>query len=324
MKFAYQALHHNGEMGDIGLPRQLLLKLRQRVWHTVAWWVYQHLADIRRNNGVNKLNRLNIIRYAMIDSLSYFFVWKTYNGQHGDIRQHRRDEITRISIDSLKNHTDFALEQILSNIKKGNFEVMFDLLHPNEFKAKIRNESVPDVPQNFSLSNEDALLMFAQRDYLQKWEKFDLEVDHIAPSRWMFFRAGRTPVTHFWRVENIENRKRYNPQNSTGNKRYWPEALNAGDRDKPPAEKLFKVNSVTERYSLDTIGKIHEASFIQADLLEAWSSLSESLKVEKDHRIWTSERFSVFKQLVDERRYQIYQHFYETLQLDALAYVMKE
>ncbi len=44
---------------------------------------------------------------------------------------------------------------------------------------------------------------------------------------------------------------------------------------------------------------------------------------ENDRRIWTQERFSTFKQLMDERRYRTYRHLYETLQFQDLAALMQ-
>jgi hypothetical protein len=182
LQYTYEALHHSGQKGDIGLPRQLLGWLRPRVWQTISWWVHENLETIRKNGAIDAVNRLNIIRYAMLDSLNYFFVWAQEGRGRGDIRQYKKNEISKQSIGCLEGETIFAVHKILTAIRRECQDVKFEILPPEQFKSKLRPENAPETIQTFAFSNEDVLLMFAQRDYLQTWEGFDLEVDHIAPS----------------------------------------------------------------------------------------------------------------------------------------------
>jgi hypothetical protein len=135
----------------------------------------------------------------------------------------------------------------------------------------------------------------------------------------MSFRAGPIPTSHFWRVSTVQDWQRYSIQNSIGNKRYWPESLNAGDQANSPGKKLFDITDQTRKWKFDTQQKIREASFIQDDLLDDWKSLSTIFMTGNEPRIWTTERFATFRRLVDERRYRMYKHLYETLDFQDLT-----
>lgn len=313
LSHVYQALHHTGQPGDIGMPRQLLSRLRGRVWQTATYWVHQNFEQVEAQGGVNPANRLALLQYAMLDLMNLFV-------------EYRR------SISSYVGHAFFAT-LVSPLVQKGNFpaQAFYEAVRqktrqdgwniyfptPNTYFDHLQNRFENRIPW-VALNNEMALLVYAQRDYLEKWETLELDNDHILPQSWMYFRQGRTSASHFWRVEGIPNNYRGTVIHYHGNRRYWPGSLNRSYRDRALASKYIQGGSPDQatdtwhqEHELPTVGAVLAASFIPAERAADWAALAEP----GQPNIWTTERFMRFKQLTDERRWRIYQHVFQTLNL---------
>jgi hypothetical protein len=159
--------------------------------------------------------------------------------------------------------------------------------------------------------------MYAQRDYLTRWEKFQLDIDHIAPSEWMVFRAGPLSETVFWKVRKVSSYWRFAVLRRTGNYRYWPDSLNRAYRDKSPKEKYIQnqvadqIDAVHSQFGLQTVKDILDASGIDLEDAKQWDELCV-----ENPKIWNDERFASFKRLVYKRRYKMYKKLFEAMQWD--------
>ena len=191
---------------------------------------------------------------------------------------------------------------------------------PNRFAEMVRPAQNPEKPNYSGLSAEHILLLFAQRNVLQKREGMDLDIDHIAPGSWFYFRSGKLGAAALWKVAGIDVWYRSLVLNSIGNKRYWPEALNRSNKDNPPVNKFIhpevdhRTDDAHTRFGLETVGKITQASMIDDEEINGWGEISQC----KDHRVWTTQRFSTFKKIVDKRRIAMYTSLYATLGLQRL------
>jgi hypothetical protein len=166
-------------------------------------------------------------------------------------------------------------------------------------------------------------LLYSQRNYLEKWEKLnDLDKDHIIPNNWMNFR-GPVGNNKFWKVENVNTDGRSPVINSPGNFRFWPSTLNRIYQDIKPSSKHIhfedKVNLDAEHNSryLNTVRDVLDASFIDLGELDMINRI-EHMKINNDNRVWTTEKYNLFKQFVDHRCYRMYKILYETVKFDEL------
>jgi len=323
MKYAYEALHYNGKVDDIGLPRMALVppKLRPRVWQTVVKWVSLNLRGIRARGGIAPSDRLNILRYAVLNSFNYFLEFPGGNSRtRSYFRRYSNSPVfAKMEFEILEENQEFPIWDILNRIENqvSRDEFIVNLYTPGQFSKKIRSHDI--LPNGFKLPNEDVLLMFAQRDYLNDWEhnRWKMDVDHILPSAWMNFRGLSGGLGAAWKV-GIEDWYRDRVLDSIGNKRFWPRSLNREYRDRAPKNKYISnkfhedTNDFHRKYfKLTTVQDVLDASFIQIDQAEKWMELDSS-----SNKLWDENRFQNFKQVVEERRCRMYERLYRALEFD--------
>lgn len=307
---AYQTLHYNGSMNDIGLPRQYLASLRPRVWQGITLWIYNNLEAIQKH-GISEIERLNIIRYAILDSHNYFLGW-----QRNLSKYINSASFSTLAANALARPGLFPALQIFQEVqlKASQDNYSIDFFTPSGYHDWLTNGLIPEKPNYNQLNNEHYLLMFAQRRFLSLWEKYHLDADHIVPSMWMVFRAGPTPTSHFWRVPNVESYWRYQVINRAGNKRYWPDSLNRAYHDISPTQKYIhpsldtQTDELHQKFDLHTVQDVLAASAIDEDLVEDWQAVSEGAS-----RVWNTERFARFRKVVNQRRIRIYNQQFEAM-----------
>jgi len=316
----YHVLHHNGESGDIGLPRQMIAGLRPRVWQTLGWWVHENLTQVT-SEGISAVTRLDFIRYAVLDSMGYF-VANLHGGRHNPRKYTGGHEFDTLPIQVLRDLENFSTQAIWRAIQK---KVSAESLQariptPDEFARLIRPPEAPNLPNYAGVSGEHVFLQYAQREALRRWEGKDLDVDHIVPSTWFYFRAGKYGINSFWKVADVPYWHRHQVMNSVGNKRYWPESLNCSNKDVPPEQKYIVSNLdlVTDKYHQQngffSAAEILAASAIPLEDAYQWANLSNP----EDTRVWTTNRYIQFKQVVDQRRIRMYAELYQCLHLEQL------
>jgi hypothetical protein len=308
--FIYNAIQYDEDTNVNGLPRQLIQSLRPRVWQTIAIWVNVNFEKIKEN-GIQPKDRLNLIRFALLDSLNYFIKWErglsTYIKSPAFITLPVEADLTRSYFPSLG-----IFKRVKNKVDQDGYSLRFS--KPLSYNAWLNKDSTPTYPNDNQLSNEDAILMYAQRHYLNQWEKFHTDVDHIVPSQWMVFRAGPLPESVFWKVRGVPSYLRFDVLHQTGNFRYWPDSLNRSYQDRPPNEKFIyrQIDEETDPehkyYGLLTVKDVLAASFIDSDDAKQW----EDLCVEKPKN-WNGKRFASFKDLVTKRRYRMYKEMFEAL-----------
>ncbi|MHB1481617.1 MAG: hypothetical protein ACYCXH_04785, partial [Bellilinea sp.] len=314
MRLAYQVLHHNGLAGDIGLPRQYLVSLRPRVWQIILIWIEKNLDSIKLD-GIKPIDRLNMIRYAVLDSLNFHIQWQRSLSNYVNNPWFSKNIAEYVCKESAFPGYDL-FEHIQRKVIQDRYAINFR--NPNTFSEWL---SSGDEPGNLNwkvMSNEHFLVMFAQRHYLVKWEKYKLDIDHILPSAWMSFRAGPIPESRFWKIKKIPSWWRHEILNRSGNKRYWPDSLNRIYKDASPETKYINLDldyPVNDEYNLHnlcglfTVRDVLKASAIDEDLAEKWAALST-----KNSREWTTQRFLDFNDVVNQRRDRLYKHLYKMLQ----------
>lgn len=310
MRAAYKALHYSGETDDIGLPRQFLASLRPRVWQVICLWVHKHIDTIEAN-GLSRDERLNIIRYAVLDAHNFFLGW-----QRNLSRYINSTSFSTLSANALVLNGNFPALKIFQRViqKAGQDGYSIDFFTPQGYDNWLNSGSVPEKPNYNQLNNEHLLLMYSQRLFLSKWEKYHLDSDHIVPAMWMVFKAGPIPASHFWRVPNVESYLRYQVINRAGNKRYWPDSLNRAYHDMSPTKKYIRsgldtpTDDLHQKFDMPTVREVLQASAIDDDLVEDWQAISTG-----DARVWNTERFSRFKKVVNQRRYRMYKRLFEAL-----------
>lgn len=321
IRLAYRVLHHNGQPGDIGLPRQLIAGLRPRIWQTLAWWACQNIDSIRAH-GISPDIRLDWIRYAILDAMNYF-VSNPRSGQLNPRAYTNTHDFDAIPIRSIRSLGNFSIQAIWQAIqeKVDRESRQARIQPPAEFAGWIRPHEAPDRPNYTGLSAEHILLQFAQRDAMQQWEGMDLDIDHIVPGVWFNFRAGKYGIDSFWKVAGVEYWLRHQIMNSIGNKRYLPEALNHSNKDTPPERKYIEcdigqlVDELHRHYGFGVAGDILAPSAINPMDAGEWVGLSHL----RDSRIWDTERFRRFKTVVDQRRITMYAELFYTINLEQLT-----
>jgi len=324
MRLAYHALHYRGN-GDYGLPRQLIYRLRKRVWHTILYWIYVHRDEIKED--VSDSDRFNMVRFALLDAMDYFIFTGWWRGYSQYVNN---GMFYKLLIDAISDSGDFSARNIFHKvIERSAKDVSFfsttalKIYTPKEYKDWISPDNEENKLNWRSHSAGHVFLLYAQRDYLEKWESLnDLDKDHIIPYNWMNF-SGPVGTKKFWKVDTIGPEGRSPVINSPGNFRYWPSSLNRQYKDKPPRGKFIQSELSTmlspdhlERY-INTVGDVLEASFIDKESLDKIKSI-EDLKnnsPDLDSRIWTQDQYTLFKKLVDERCNKMYEHLYKSMKL---------
>jgi hypothetical protein len=308
--FIYDALHYD-ENNNLGLPRIFIESLRPRVWQTIAIWVNANFKEIKKN-GIQKKDRLNMIRFALLDSLNYFIEWRS-----GLSTYIKSPSFVTLAIGPTLARSHFpALEVfklIRNKVKEDRYSLQFS--KPLSYNFWLNKDSTPTYPNNNQLSNEDYILMYAQRHYLAQWEEkmYTLDVDHIAPSDWMYFRG--QVETNCWKVKGVQSYLRFEVLNRTGNYRYWPDTLNRAYQDMPPNGKYIcrqmdeETDSDHKKYGLMTVRDVLAASFINPEDAKQWEDLCT-----ENPKFWNGKRFASFKELVTKRRYRMYKEMFEALQ----------
>jgi len=323
MKKTFQTLHYL-ENGDIGLPRQLIQRMRQRVWHTILFWIYKNKSEFGSKIGFS--DRLNIIRFALLDMMDYFIFtgwWRGYS-QYVNNRVFDRRLIKVVS-----ESDKFPTKEIYQEVKKRlvedgvRREKDLKIISPEEYKEWIAPIYINDHLNWNSHSAGNVLLLYSQRHYLDKWENLnDLDKDHIIPNNWMNFR-GPVGNNTFWKVEKVNTDGRSPVINSPGNFRFWPSTLNRIYQDIKPSSKNIHFEDDVEldaehnSRNLNTVRDVLDASFIDSEDLDMIDRI-ENMKINNDNRVWTTEKYNLFKQFVDHRCYRMYKNLYETVKFDEL------
>ena len=320
MRLTFKALHYRGGE-DYGLPRQLICRLRQRVWHTILYWIYIHRDEIKED--VTDSDRFNIVRFALLDAMDYFI----FIGWRRGYSQYVNNKLFfNLLMKGLDDSKGFSARNIFQNVKERSAsDEWFSkdplrIYSPQEYKEWISSENTKEKLNWNSHSAGTVFLLYAQREYLEKWESLnDMDKDHIIPKNWMTF-SGPVGTNKFWKVATVGPEGRFPVMNSPGNFRYWPSSLNRQYHDIRPTKKYIqsdvsaKLDKNHENRFLYDVGNVLNASFIDDELLEKILKI-EDMKKGIDPRIWTTEQYKLFKVLVDERCSKMYQHVYETMKL---------
>ncbi len=161
------------------------------------------------------------------------------------------------------------------------------------------------------LKNEKRLLLFVQRQYLEKWcQDYDPTIpestedrnrpwdyDHIFPYNLV---SSKKDVPRLIRPYLI---------NSIGNLRAWPLELNRSDSDALPRKKLSEDKGEEETRKLYCVSKrdqLKKASFIGDDDLEYWNKVESDSAKKKEKGIDLVKAITI-------RLTQIYEDWYKTL-----------
>jgi len=323
MKKTFQTLHYR-ENGDFGLPRQLIQRLRQRVWHTILYWIYKNKSEIK--SEIDLLDRLNIVRFALLDLMDYFIFTRWWRGYSQYVNNRFFD---RLLIKVVSESDKFPTKNIFLEVKNRLVndgvvkEKELRILLPEEYKEWIAPNNTKDYLNWNSHSAGNVFLLYSQRHYLEKWEKLnDLDKDHIIPNNWMNFR-GPVGNCKFWKVENVNTDGRSPVINSPGNYRFWPSTLNRIYQDIKPSSKHIhledNVNLDAEHNSryLNTVRDVLDASFIDIEELDMINRI-EHMKINNDNRVWTTEKYDLFKQFVDHRCFRMYKNLYDSVKFDEI------
>lgn len=320
---AYKVLHYQGK-GDYGLPKQLIQRLRPRVWHNILLWIY-----INHNNTTNDIpedDRFNIVRFAILDLMDYFIFTSWWAGYSRYVNNHSFYKLLK---DATIIQPGFSAQGIFDQVRK---RVQWDniqnipqlhILSPQEYFNWIIPGSDNKVNWN-SFSAGDIILMYAQREYLYQWESLnDIDKDHIIPYSWMNF-AGPNTTSHFWKVETNSVKEGRSPViNNPGNFRYWPASLNRQYQDARPSIKHIHKNDYSldidhQKRGLKATTNVLEASSITLEIVELIDQL-ELLKISmKDERKWTTEQYDLFTKIIYKRCFLMYEELYTTLRLNEI------
>jgi len=326
MDLAYQALHYRGNE-DYGLPRQLIYRLRPRVWHTILYWIYHRDGII---GDVPDADRFNMVRLALLDALNYFLFVGWWRGLSNYMRNTKFD---RLLLEEVIEPDDFSAINIFNKVKDRVTaddvlnETQLKILAPEEYRYWISpDHEIGNI--NWRSHNEggNVFLQYAQREYLHKWEYLnDLDKDHIIPYRWMNFRGYKN--SKFWKLgpNSVVAKEGRSPvMNSPGNFRYWPSSLNRQYQDDKPSDKLItnEFDRTLDPNHIDrdlaTVNDVVKASFLNDNYLLERIHDIENVNNGNDLRIWTDDRYKNFKRFVDQRCYLMYKELYETLKLDEI------
>jgi hypothetical protein len=304
LRLARQALQYNPDNGldDPGLPVTLLARLRWRVWHTIAAWIYRH-------NTVDPHSRMEMLRYALLD---YFFTSSTSTTL---IR-----EPFKLALDAPGHFPGLEIYQAFKAPERNLLAL--HVLTPAEFQTRLTE---PDVPVYDILQRERELVLWIQRAYFQCWfPQFDptlykkeadlpYDLDHIIPWAHMNMQGRRYKwPEEFWSFRN-------QVLNGAGNFRYWPKALNRADGQKNLAEKYLlgdanretPADSYLRDLGLNTVGEVRQATFMLDDQVPAWE---KAANINGDVYNWTDlERLHAFRQATDRRRTAMYATFFTQL-----------
>jgi hypothetical protein len=324
MKKTFQTLHYR-ENGDIGLPRQLIQRMRQRIWHTILFWIFKHKREF--DPEIDYSDRLNIIRFALLDMMDYFMFVGWWRGYSQYVNNRMFD---RLLVQGLSESNKFPTKEIYLKVK-GRLELdgvlgkkELKILLPVEYKAWIAPNNTKDYLNWNSHFGGNVFLLYSQRHYLEKWKKLnDLDKDHIIPYNWMNF-SGPVGNREFWKVENVNTDGRSPVLNSPGNFRFWPSTLNRIYQDIKPSSKHIRTEDNiyldVEHNSrcLNTVRDVLDASFIDIEELDMINKIENMKTKNNDHRYWTTEKYELFKQFVDQRCYRMYKILYETVKFNEL------
>lgn len=321
MQLAYKALLYR-DNDDYGLPRQLIYRLRPRVWHTILYWIYNNREKI--GETVPESDRFEMVRFALLDAMDYFlfrYWWRGYSS----FTNHTM--FYNLLLESAKDAEQFSARNIFTRVRNrvaSEYFLNSNPLHifsPEEYRQWISPENTMQRLNWNSHHSGDVLLMYAQRKYLKKWQSLDdLDKDHIIPYNWMNF-SGPTGNLYFWNLnkDSVGVEGRYPVLNSPGNFRFWPASLNRQYQDINPTRKYIQKDLELEldenhkKRGVITVDDILQASFIDPDLIDMIEELERFIN--GDNRIWTLHRYNTFKKLVDERCYRMYMNLHTTLKL---------
>lgn len=328
MRWAYHALHYDeARPDDYGLPRQLVLRLRPRVWQTILIWIYQH----QPSNGteVSEKNRFEMVRFALLDAMDYFIFVNWRRGYSSYINS---SLFLRLLTEGIEGVDAFSAQKIFLKVQDraindgwSKEDSPLHLFKPEEYKSWIELKNTKTEINWRSHYIGNVCLLFAQRKFLHTWENLnDLDVDHIIPYSWMSF-SGRSVSQTFWKFDTAGLDARSPVINSPGNYRFWPATLNRQYQDGKPKEKHIHADIANEldgnhvERGLHTVKDVLDASFIDQEFL----NLEQEMEIEKEKekagfRVWTDSTYRKLETLVNQRSYKMYANLHDTLRLSEL------
>ncbi|MDH5719854.1 MAG: DUF262 domain-containing protein [Spirochaetia bacterium] len=306
---ARETLEYNSQVkNDFGLPLVMLNDLRWRIWHTIIAWIEEN--DIPPKN-----QRLDFIRYAFFDML-YLDTEKS---------MYIKKPFLLAKENKKSGKPGFAFYKAISENDSDK-----EIWTPHKFKKELNSDDEkPSWDTNIFNGDARLILMWNQRKPLTNWypnydpskfinkESQPFDADHIMASNLM--NGNRMIKKLRDRVFNIKLFSAYKKPllSSFGNFRYWPKDLNRSDQDKSINDKFLtgrrntKIpkESYLHKYAMQTIGDVQDASF----LLNA----ADWHDVPVDINEWGSRnKIKAFRKAVDNRRYQLYKLFYDSLGYD--------
>jgi len=313
MRLLYDALHYRGT-GDYGLPRQLISRIRKRVWQLSLIWTYQHLDELKE--GIPEEHRKNLVQFALMDLLDYYLFRFQYN-RRGYYRIINDPRFYREFLMLIDHSSDIPIRLLMSKAMEiAKYEAPIEIMTPSAYHEWISS------PINGSLINwnshrkGDVFLLYSQRDYLSKWESLDdIDKDHIIPQSWMDF-TGPTVRTKFWLVETIDHNGRGPILHSPGNLRFWPASLNRQYHDKPPSSKYIhkqkdtSLDAFHQERDMMTVDDLLQASVVDSTLLDLLQAIEQ--KKGGDKRYWTTDQYMLIKQFTELRCKKMYTDLYES------------
>jgi hypothetical protein len=301
----------DSRMDDPGLPVVLLARLRWRVWHALAAWLYLRLE-------VDEIDRLEMIRYALLD---HFYGKSTGNAL---VRLPFRAAFTESG-----NFPGYAIYQALFFERQLESEI----LSPSLFQSRLGADEQP--PASSLLNHEYDIGLYIQRRYFHQWyENFDptlyhkqrdlpYDADHILPKAYKNMQGIRgTQAAIFWQWRDAV-------MNSPGNFRYWPSNLNRSDQMKNlrakwllgPASQAIPEGSYLRNFGLTTVGHVRTASYIGEEHINHWERAAHEQRPQN----WRDpERMQAFRQAVDKRRLAMYSELYAGIAWECWVHKLQE
>lgn len=317
-QFTYDTLHYRGGK-DIGLPRQLILRLKPRVWQTIMQWLYFKFPD--GDAKITSVDRLNFIQFAVLDALDYLIFtiwWRGYSRYVLDQR------ISRVLTESIKGQVQFSARSVFKQIKSLlvndhlDNNSTFHIFTPEEYYNWLKPTRNNEINWGYGYGG-NVILMYSQREYLAKWESLnDIDKDHIIPYAWMVF-SGPVGTSRFWLAKNLEVVARSTIRDNPGNFRFWPATLNRQYQDRQPTDKYLstekrkQLDDNHKKRELYTVNDILKASFVSDEILAMITELELKKAKKGDRRVWTEDQVQLMQKIVYGRSRLMYENLYNAL-----------
>ncbi len=314
-------IYRDTKLEDIGLPKKLLLAIKNPIYHPVFIWIYLNNCD----KEILEKERKAILRYLIYSFLTI----------------EKADKASKIAIDIIKeqNNNSFPDSQIYQALLNEELSVLIPT--PEElslpFKLSVDgflrggNEIFNIEEDRFNhfrqlFWNKKEVLLWSQRKYLPQWfpgydptsdDAYDTpyDWDHIVPKSHLII-SGASPNIYSSDQELYEkfdwSRSLY--INSIGNYRIWPGWCNRSDGNQCHTIKLRMLNKdmekdeLAEELGLTNMNSFLEASAINIEDYEYW------LNAGGDVRDWPEKRRVAWQTAVEKRMCYLYEEIYLALE----------